>query len=188
MAFDRSMIGRRCGEQIVVIDRAPVSNLAAVLDDHRAVHRDVRAARAAGFEEVPAPPTYPFVMQHWGTRPELLDEFGVEPVPPNPLSGVSDQLGHIGLVMAELMAELGPGPVLHAEQEFTYHRTPLVGDVLRGGNTITDVYRKPSGDVELTFVVIETVWTDAHTGAPVMTNRFTAVHRPSSARAKEPPA
>jgi acyl dehydratase len=91
---------------------------------------------------------------------------------------VADQLGHIGLVLAELMAECGPGLVLHAEQEFEYHRPVVVGDVLRGENAIVDVYERPSDGVTLTFVVIESVWSDAGSRAPVLTARFTAVHRP----------
>jgi acyl dehydratase len=179
MTFDQAMIGRRCGEHVVTIDRATVSNFATVLDDASPVYQDARAARAAGFTDVPAPPTYPFVMLHWGNRPELLDEYAVAPVPASPLSGMADQLGHIGVVVAELMAECGPGVVLHAGQEFEYHRPIVAGDVLRGENTIVDVFLRRSGDATLTFVVIESAWRDARSGTPVVTTRFTAVHRPS---------
>jgi hypothetical protein len=80
--------------------------------------------------------------------------------------------------MQELSAELGPGLVLHAEQEFAYHRTPLVGNVLRGTTTIVDVFTRPSSGRVLTFVVVETAWTDAGSDEPVVTCRFTAVHQP----------
>lgn len=179
MAIDQTIIGRRCGEHVVTIDRATVSNFATVLDDASPAYQDARAARAAGFTDVPAPPTYPFVMLHWGNRPELLDEYGVAPVPVSPLSGVVDQLGHIAVVVADLIAECGPGVVLHAEQEFEYHRPVVAGDVLRGETTIVDVFFRRSGDAALTFVVIESAWRDARSGAPVVTTRFTAVHRPS---------
>ncbi|EHB58780.1 MaoC domain protein dehydratase [Mycolicibacterium rhodesiae JS60] len=174
----RVVVGAGCGEHAVVIDRAPVQNFAAVLDDVSPLYRDSRVAREAGFSDVPAPPTYPFVMLHWGIRDELLDEHGVEAVPGNPFTGVADQLGHVGLVMAQMIDELGPGVVLHAEQGFEYHRTPVVGDVLRGASRIADEYTKASRHGILTFVVIETVWTDAVTSAPVLTTRFTAVHQP----------
>jgi hypothetical protein len=172
------MVGRRCGEQIVVIDRGPVSNFALALGDRSPEYQDRRAALAAGFAEVPAPPTFPFVMQHWGVRRELLDQYGIEPVPDTAFTGVADQLGHIAAVMQELSAELGPGLVLHAEQEFAYHRTPLVGNVLRGTTTIVDVFTRPSSGRVLTFVVVETAWTDAGSDEPVVTCRFTAVHQP----------
>jgi hypothetical protein len=173
------MIGRFCGEQIVVIERGPASNFAKALGDSSPEYQDRQAAVDAGFAEVPAPPTFPFVMQHWGVRRELLDEYGIEPVPRTAFTGVADQLGHIAPVMQQLTDELGPGLVLHAEQEFDYHRTPMVGDVLRGSTTIVDVFTKPSTDRVLTFVVIETAWTDAASDDPVVTCRFTAVHQPS---------
>ena len=178
MAIDRSIIGSPYGEHVVTIDRAVVSNFAHAVGEASAIHQDLRAAHAAGFHDVPVTPTFPFVMIHWGTRRELSDEFQIEPVPPNPFSGVADQLGHLGPLIAEMTQSLGPGLVLHAEQEFSYHRTPIVGETLRGKNTIVDVYEKSSGDAVLTFVVIETAWTEATQGAPVVTTRFTAVHRP----------
>lgn len=176
--FDSLALGGSCGEHVVTIDRAPVQNLAAVLDDDSPLYRDSRAAQQAGFADVPAPPTFPFVMLHWGTRDELLDEYGIDPVPSNPFTGVADQLGHVGIVMAQMMTELGPGVVLHAEQHFEYHRTPVVGDVLRGTSEIVDVHTKPSHRGVLTFVVIETVWNDVTTSTAVVTTRFTAVHQP----------
>lgn len=176
--IDSLTVGVSCGEHVVVIDRAPVQNFAGVLGDANPLYRDSRAARDAGFADVPAPPTYPFVMLHWGIRDELLDEHGIEPVPSNPFTGVADQLGHVGLVMAQMIEELGPGVVLHAEQGFEYHRTPVVGDVLRGTSEIVDVHTKSSRHGVLTFVVIETVWTDVATSARVVTTRFTAVHQP----------
>lgn len=173
--------GRRCGSQVATVDRAVVSNFAAVLQDDSALYRDARVAEKLGFPDIPAPPTYAFVMTHWGTRPELTEEFGGDPVPPNPLDRNLEQLGHIGHVMADLMTDRGPGLVLHAEQEFLYHRPMVVGDVLRGENAVTSTYQRK----DKTFVVIETVWTDVRTATPVTTARFTAVHLP--ARPDVPP-
>jgi hypothetical protein len=173
-----AMIGLRCGEQLVVIDRGPVANFAQALHDTNPVYQDQRAAVEVGFKDVPAPPTFPFVMQHWGVRRELLDQHGIPPLPRTSFTGVADQLGPIAAVMEQLPTRLGPGLVLHAEQQFDYHRTPLVGDVLRGETTVVDVYVKPSAGRSLTFVVLETVWTDAETGEPVVTCQFTAVHQP----------
>ena len=71
--------------------------------------------------------------------------------------------------------------VLHGEQEFTYHRTPVAGDVLDGVQTITDIYEKETDSARMTFVVMETVWTDARRPAtkaePVVTERFNLIAR-----------
>ncbi len=67
--------------------------------------------------------------------------------------------------------------VLHGEQEFVYHRTPVAGDVLDGVQTITDVYEKDSESAHMTFVVMETQWTDVRDGSPVVTERFNLIAR-----------
>ena len=82
--------------------------------------------------------------------------------------------------MAGLTAELGPGVVLHADQEFEFVRPIVVGDALRGAVNIVGAYQKTGRTAPLTFVVIETAWTEADTAAPVVTTRFTAVHQPSN--------
>jgi hypothetical protein len=53
----------------------------------------------------------------------------------------------------------------------------MVGDVLRGVGTIVDAYAKESKGKTMTFVVTETVWSDASTGDPVVTSRFNIIHR-----------
>ena len=67
--------------------------------------------------------------------------------------------------------------VLHGEQEFTFHRTPVAGDVLDGLQTITDIYEKDTDKASMTFVVMETTWTDAATSEPVVTERFNLIAR-----------
>ena len=67
--------------------------------------------------------------------------------------------------------------VLHGEQEFIYHRTPVAGDVLDGLQTITDIYEKETDSARMTFVVMETVWSDAASSEPVVTERFNLIAR-----------
>lgn len=169
--------GAPCGSQVVAIERAPVSNFAAVLRDHSACYHDARAAQDHGFRDVPVPPTYPFVMTHWGTRPELTAQFGADPVPSRGGLEFLAQLGHIGPVLLDLMDQFGPGLVLHAEQDFSYHRAVVVGDLLRGENAVTSVER----GAHKSFATVETHWSDAHTGQAVLASRFTVVHIPRSA-------
>ena len=110
-----------------------------------------------------APPTYCFVMQHWGQYPELQTD--LPKVEGNPMFEVIGKLAAKG------------GMVLHGEQEFAYHQTVKAGQVLRGDGKVTDAYEKESGNAVMTFVVSETVWTDDTTGEPVVTTRFNLIHR-----------
>lgn len=159
----KAMIGRPTGTVTVVVERSAVANFATAVCDDDPVYRDPRAADAAGFAAIPAPPTFPFVMQSWGAFPELQAE------------AVDTGENPLGAVLGPLMAN--GGLILHGEQSFEYHRPVLVGDVLRGESRIADAYAKESKGRTMTFVVNETVWRDEETGEPVVTMRFNIIHR-----------
>jgi acyl dehydratase len=157
----KSLIGRPTGHSKVVVERGPVAFFAQAVKDDDPVYRDPEAARAAGFSNIPVPPTYPLVMDHWGTFEEL-----------QPQDNPTD---------SPLMAALGPlmargGLILHGEQEFIYHRPVVVGDVLEGHGKVADAYQKESRGRTMTFVVTETTWKD-ESGSPVVTSRFNVIHR-----------
>lgn len=143
----------------VVVERGPVMNFAAAISDANPVFRDADAARAAGHEAIPTPPTYPFVMHTFGAFPELQP-----PAEGNPVTEI----------IAALMAD--GGMVLHGEQAFHHERPVAVGDRLTGTGAITDVTVKESGERTMTFVVVETAWHDPE-GALVCTSTMTLVHR-----------
>jgi acyl dehydratase len=159
---DTSIIGRPIPSARVVLERGPVSNFAAATTDDNPVYRTPDAAKAAGFDDIPAPPTYPFAWNHFGAFPELQPD---DADTPNPMFEVMRQLTAKG------------GLILHGEQEFIYHRTPVVGDDLTGEGTIKDVYEKESKGKVMTFIVTETVWKDTRTGDPVVTALFNLIHR-----------
>jgi acyl dehydratase len=163
MAVDTSVIGKPTGAHKVRIERGPVSFFAkAVLDDNP-VYRDPKAAHDAGFDDIPAPPTFTFAMQHMGAFGELQ--------PPDPTGGTNP----MHAVMGELY---GKGAlILHGEQEFEYHRPMVVGDVLSGEGTIVDLYEKETDSATMTFIVIATVWRDGSNGEPVVTERFNLIGR-----------
>ena len=158
----KKIIGKPMSKSKVVIERGPVANFATAVCDDNPVYRDPRAASAAGFDSLPVPPTFPFVMQAWGEFPE--DQPSDKPTG-NPL----------GEVIGPLMAK--GGIILHGEQEFIYHRPLSVGDVLLGEGKVTDAYAKESKGKTMTFIVTETVWRDDKTGDPVVTSRFNLIHR-----------
>ena len=154
-------IGKPVPKQTVVVERGPVSNFAKAVQDPSAVYSDPRAASEAGFDAIPAPPTYSFAMHHWGQFPELQTE---------------DSSAHPMLAaLGELMAN--GGLILHGEQEFTYHQPLTVGQTLTSSGSVKDVYSKEgSGGKAMTFIVTETIWSDP-TGEPVVTATMTLIHR-----------
>jgi acyl dehydratase len=163
MAVDTSIIGRETARARVQVERAPLANFAKAVKDDNAVYSDITAAEAAGFDGVPAPPTFGFALEFWGRYPEL--QKGLTPVEGNPMMEVIGKLMQNG------------GLILHGEQEFEYHRPIVAGDVLRSEGKVVDAYEKESKGKTMTFVVTETVWSDDRTGDPVLTARFNLIHR-----------
>ena len=162
MAVDTSMIGKPTGARKVRVERGPIEFFASSLKDDNPIYHDAAAAAAAGFDGIPAPPTFSFVMSHQGTRREE------QPVDP---SGGQNPMFK---AMGELMQK--GGIVLHGEQEFVYHRPIVEGDVLHSEGRIVDAYEKESKGSIMTFFVMETEWRD-ESDAPVVTERFNLIHR-----------
>ena len=157
-----TIIGTPTGTTVVTVERGQLAEFASAVKDGSAVYRDTRAAATAGLPGIPAPPTYPFVMGNFGAYPELQ--------PDDAPSG-----NPMGAVLGPLMAK--GGLILHGEQEFTYHRPVFAGDVLVGQGTVVDAYRKESKGKTMTFVVVETAWSDQASGDPVCTSRMNIIHR-----------
>lgn len=158
------VIGRPTGAAKVRVERGPISKFATAVLNDSPVYQRADAARAAGFDDVPAPPTYAFSgLQFWGAFPEEQ--------PADPTGGSNP--------MAEIMGGLlsKGGIILHGEQEFTYHRPIVAGDVLTYEGTVVDLYSKESSSGKvMTFLVTEDVWRD-EAGEPVLTSRMNLIHR-----------
>jgi N-terminal half of MaoC dehydratase len=170
MAVDTSVIGTRTGAWRVVLDRTVLANFAKAVGDSGPVYRRAEAAAEAGLDAVPAPPTFTFAAPFWGAY--RADDQPAEPA-------AADSTGDGGNPMHKIMGDLfAQGAlVLHGEQEFIYHRTPVAGDVLDGVQSITDIYEKETDSARMTFVVMETVWTDAASSQPVVTEHFNLIAR-----------
>jgi acyl dehydratase len=166
MGVDKSVIGQATGKWKIVIERGPVANFAKSVKDDNPVYQTPEAAKDAGFESIPAPPTFPFAMNNWGAFPELQP--ADNPAAPGGTSPVMK-------IMGGLMSK--GGMILHGEQEFTYHRPLLVGDVLLGEGKVVDFYEKESKGKTMTFLVTENEYRDEKTGEPVVTTRMNLIHR-----------
>lgn len=160
--MDRTLIGKPAGRARVVVERGPVANFARAVHDDDPAYLDPAAAAAAGLAAIPVPPTFPFAMEHWGRFPELQP-------------GQEGQVNAIAEVIGPLLG--GGGVLLHGEQSFEYERPVLVGDVLDGATTVVDVYEKESKGRTMTFLVLETVWSEASSGERVVTSRMNLIHR-----------
>lgn len=118
--IDRKFIGYQLKPSVLTVDRTRLKFFAKAIGENDPVYVDEAAARAAGYADVPAPPTFLFAAE--------LD------------SGANDQL------LADLDIPLAK--LLHGEQSFRYLKPVCAGDTVTVQSTITDIYDKKGGKLE----------------------------------------
>lgn len=145
----------------VVLERGPVTNFAASLTDANPAHHRPDAAADAGLAAIPAAPTWPLAMEHWGAFPERQPD-GADA--PDPMWQLIDAL------------MTGGGLILHGEEEFVYQRPILVGDVLHSTGVLQNIRSKETTSATMTFADVTTEWRD-NDGHLVVTEIRTIIHR-----------
>ena len=118
--IDRKWIGHELPPSELVLERGRLRFFAQAIGETDPVYTDVEAARAAGYGDLPAPPTFLF-----GAELE---------------SGASN-------VMLELL-EIPLQNVLHGEQGFTYHRPACAGDTITVRARVVGVRRQDGGGTQ----------------------------------------
>jgi acyl dehydratase len=163
MVEKSEVVGRLTAKSTIAIERGPVSAFARAVTDTNPIYQDEEAAKAAGFDGIPIPPTFPFAMAFWGQHPE--DQ-------PDDAPGMADS--PMAEVIGGLMAN--GGMVLHGEQEFVYHRPVVAGEVLHEEGKVIDLYSKESKGRTMTFLVTETEYR-GDDGELAITATFNLIHR-----------
>lgn len=121
--IDRKFIGRELPASTLAIERGRLRFFVQAIGETDPVYTDLDAARAAGYPDLPAPPTFLFAAElDSGASSALLEMLGV------PIA-----------------------KILHGEQGFTYHRPVCAGDTVTVRPRIADIYDKKGGALE--FVV-----------------------------------
>jgi acyl dehydratase len=117
--FFASLRGKSYAPFVVLVTSQRIGAYAAAIGDTSRLRTDPDLARAAGYRDVVAPPTFAFTLAL--------------------LAGQAD------LILAEVGAVVND--TLHGEQGFRYHAPACAGDVLTGRQTITNVQTKKHGSL-----------------------------------------
>ncbi|MFI6173386.1 MaoC family dehydratase N-terminal domain-containing protein [Nocardia sp. NPDC051052] len=120
MPVDQSVIGKRLAPSTLTVEAGRLRFFAETIGERNPIFTDLDAAKAAGYPNLPVPPTF---------------LFGIELDNPDSFSWLAD----LGIDLRR---------VLHGEQSFTYHATAVAGDVLTATPTIGNVYSKKGGALE----------------------------------------
>lgn len=127
MSISPDVVGRQFAPLTVTIERGRLRFFAKATGQTDPVYSDLDAARAAGFPDLPVPPTFLF-----GLELEQPDPFAW-------LTGLGVDLRFI----------------LHGTERFDYHRMAFAGDELVLTQTVSELYEKRGGALEFLSVVGE---------------------------------
>lgn len=126
--IDHSHIGAETEEVSILVEQSQLKLFCQATGETNAVFWDAEAARAAGLDAVPTPPTYAQTLLN-------LSPF------------------RTNLVLDVMQVDLAR--MLHGEQAFEHHHPIRVGDTVRLKQRVADIYDKKGGALE--FIVLETV-------------------------------
>lgn len=116
-------IGHELPASVLPIERGRLQFFAKAIGETNPIYVDVDAARAAGYPDLPAPPTFLFAAElDSGTVFKLIEDL-----------------------------EIPVANLLHGEQAYTYHGPVCAGDTVTLRSRVSDIYEKKNGALE--FVV-----------------------------------
>lgn len=148
--FDKSKVGLSFPPFTIEVERCKIHELALAIGDTNPIYHSREAAQAAGFPDVPIPPTAPTLFNFWGNT-----EMG-------------SRLSSAGINVMR---------ILHGEEEYEYLAPIHAGDVLTGVTTIIDgKTRQGKEGSSMDIVTTETKYTNQHQ-QHVLSSRTTIVVR-----------
>jgi acyl dehydratase len=118
--IDRKWIGHQVGQSTLAVERGRLRFFAKAIGEADPVYLDQAAAEAAGYADLPAPPTFLFAAE--------LDS--------NSMFGLLEQM------------DIPLGKVLHGEQGFEYFSAVVAGDTVTVTSVVKDIYDKRGGALE----------------------------------------
>ena len=117
--IDKKFIGYKLKPSVLLLDRTRLQFFAKAIGEQDPVYLDPAAAQAAGYADLPAPPTFLFAAELSGANDQLLTDLDIPLV-----------------------------KLLHGEQSFRYIKPVCAGDTVSVESTITDIYDKKGGKLE----------------------------------------
>ncbi|GLV57947.1 hypothetical protein KDH_47820 [Dictyobacter sp. S3.2.2.5] len=133
--FDKEKVGYSFPAFMIMIERGKIHELALAIGDENPIYHDLEAAKAAGYDDLPLPPTAPTIFTFWGN------------------TQLWEQLSSVGINVAR---------VLHGEEEYEYVAPIAANDTLTGVTTIVDGKTRRTREGSMDILTTETRYTNQH--------------------------
>lgn len=150
--FNRSTKGRTLPPITVAIERGRIQFFCRVLQESNPLHYDVVTARARGFADIVAPPSFYTVIDKC----------------------VNEERERLGQVSIPTLLKCGFRRLLHGDEKYEFSGLIFAGDEVTLTTTIVDFYDKKGGALE--FVALASIVEHAARGVLVRATR-TLLHR-----------
>jgi acyl dehydratase len=144
---DKKLIGKEGAPNTITIRAEGIRDFAKGIGETNPLYFDTKAAQAAGYPDIVAPPTYPIAFMAESMNADLFFEL-----------------------------DLNMPTLVHAEQEFEYVRPVVAGEELTLKGKIADITEKQGRSGILDFVVMEATAHDKN-NKPVYTSRITLISK-----------
>ncbi|WP_026425744.1 MaoC family dehydratase N-terminal domain-containing protein [Actinokineospora inagensis] len=119
MALEQGFVGREYPpDSVYVVGREKIREFAEAIGDLRAEYLDVEAARALGYADVVAPPTFTTIVN----------------------------LAAINKIVNDPELGLDYSRMVHGDQSFTFHQPVVAGDRLALTTTVESISRRAGND------------------------------------------
>ncbi|GAB2703146.1 MAG: acyl dehydratase [Alteromonas sp.] len=118
--LDLKDVGKSFEPVVASVEKGRLINFAKSIAEDNPIYTDELAAKKAGYDSLPVPPTFLFCLK--------MDV-------PKPFENYQN----IGVSLEKL---------LHANQSFTYFKSAVVGDELTFYSNVEDIYAKKGGALE----------------------------------------
>lgn len=130
---DKSKIGKEYPPFIWEVANVKSKELMLAIGDSNPVYTNRKAALDAGYQDVPAPPTYLTLPLMWN----------------NMISHIIQDLG------VDFFSK-----TLHGEEQYEYFEEIYPGDVLTGRSKVADIVEKSGKGKKMNLIIIETIYTN----------------------------
>ncbi len=133
--FDKNMLGHSFPPFTFELAQVKIHELALAIGDENPIYHDSAAAHAAGYQDIPLPPTTPTMLTFWGN------------------THMWEQMKSAGLNVTR---------ILHGEEEYEYLAPIKSGDILTGVMTIVDGKTRRLKDSSMDIVIVEVRYTNQY--------------------------
>jgi len=144
------MIGQPLTPTTFEVERGKIREFAGAIGDQNPIYHRVEAAQAAGYSDLPAPPTFPTTFSFWGKPVEGDHTYSAKDL------GFPSTGG------------------LHGEEEYTYLAPIYPGDTVTGVRKLIDVKTREGKLGTMEIATLETLYTNQN-GQEVLKVRSTVI-------------